>query len=194
MDERHADQPATAPGGDVRIDSGRMRDWPALARIWRQAKLPDLDLISYSLRQYLNATYVARLEGQVVGFHILLNPDMPDCPSAPDASWLQMIAVDPRHQGRGIGRALIQDAEQRTAAWGLRRMEMACDRDNQMAIGINRSRGYELLDRPGTRLSWACHIRPTASRRPARPRLYWLADRVRKKLIYAPVYTILSFL
>ncbi|MEN6624885.1 MAG: GNAT family N-acetyltransferase [Candidatus Sumerlaeia bacterium] len=171
----------------------RMFDWPEMARLWRVNFPNDKPgRISYHLRHYLGCIFVGCLDGRVAGFYTILPGDHPDSKVAADLAWLDFIALDPALQGRGLGRELIADAERQAAAWGYRRMEMACDRDNRQAIGINRNRGYELLDRPGSRLSWACHLTPTGPLRPPRGPLFWRRDRCLRKYVYLPIYLLLT--
>lgn len=177
----------------IQIRRARMRDWPELKRLWAiNFPTNKPQRISYHLRQYLDYTFVGWFQGRIAGFYTIIPGDHPDSKVPADIVWFDVIALDPALHGQGFGRELIADLERRAAALGYARIEMACDRDNAKAIGINRSRGYELLDRPGNRLSWACHLTPTGPRRSPRSKLFWRIDRLRKKFIYLPIFVILT--
>lgn len=49
---------------------------------------------------------VAEDEGRILG-HVFFSPVTIESPGSPDAAGLAPVAVDPAHQGRGIGAALV---------------------------------------------------------------------------------------
>ncbi len=81
--------------------------------------------------------WVARLDGRVVGFCMLL--------LAPDVAHLLVIGVDPRYQGRGVGRALLQRCEDQARADGLDVMVLEVRQSNLKAIGFYRHQGYAVF-------------------------------------------------
>lgn len=56
-----------------------------------------------------------RVDGRIVGVTRLLPADDGD----PQVGWLRTVFVDPAHQGRGAGRALIDAAEARARQMGM---------------------------------------------------------------------------
>jgi ribosomal-protein-alanine N-acetyltransferase len=59
------------------------------------------------------------------------------------ASWIATIGVDPRYQRRGIGRALLRAAEERSK---LPRMKLTVRMSNQGAIALYEKEGYRSVD------------------------------------------------
>lgn len=101
---------------------------------------PPWQLDGMGVREALRATPRARLRvagerNEVLGYAI--------CGRAGRTGYLQRLAVDPRVQGRGIGRALIADA----IAWLSRRrvngLLVNTQETNRRAISIYRSVGFQ---------------------------------------------------
>ena len=101
-------------------------DAPAMHRIADVAYSPYLPRMEGRRPGPLDADYaaavadaeawVAEADGRVVGFLVLV--------AEPDAMLLDNVAVLPTHHGRGIGRALLELAEQRARAAGLARIRL----------------------------------------------------------------------
>ena len=64
-----------------------------------------------------------------------------------DQGYLQRLAVDPDHQGRGIGRMLLDDALRWLAHHGATTVLVNTQPDNDPALDLYRSAGF--TDRPG---------------------------------------------
>lgn len=79
-----------------------------IARIGRQ---PGPMLDDYALRQRMGQLYAAAIGDEIVGIAVIVR--------AGDHLQLDNIAVHPRWQGRGIGRALIAFAEEMAQTLGL---------------------------------------------------------------------------
>lgn len=60
---------------------------------------------------------------------------------------LSSIAVSPASAGRGMGRALLHDAEAAAAEAGCRRLRLEVRADNAAAIRLYEREGYALIDR-----------------------------------------------
>lgn len=60
---------------------------------------------------------VALVSSEIVG-HIFFSPAFIECQAAPPAAQLSPIAVDPSHQGKGIGSKLIQTGLQECSSIG----------------------------------------------------------------------------
>lgn len=90
---------------EVPADQGRVFAIHAAAfKRPHEAKL--VDALRASARPQLSL--VAEMEGEVVG-HVFFSPvSIESSPSAPAVAGLAPVAVDPAHQNRGIGSALIR--------------------------------------------------------------------------------------
>jgi ribosomal protein S18 acetylase RimI-like enzyme len=87
---------------------------PYLARMEGQRPGPlDAD---YAAAVTDSEAWVAESDGEVVGFLLLVSED--------DGMRLENVAVVPSHHGRGVGRALLVLAEERTAAAGHTRIRL----------------------------------------------------------------------
>ncbi len=104
---------------------------PAAAAIWNAACGPDLAISERALRYNtlpttgaLQEGRVALADGQPAGF--VLASALPADPStsAPEAGWLDAIAVHPDQQRRGLGRELLAWAEGWLAVYGCTRTRL----------------------------------------------------------------------
>jgi ribosomal protein S18 acetylase RimI-like enzyme len=77
--------------------------------IARMGKPPGPMLDDYAQRQRDGQLYLATLGDELVGIAVIVR--------APDHLHLDNVAVHPRWQGRGIGRALIAFAEETAQSW-----------------------------------------------------------------------------
>ena len=59
-----------------------------------------------------------------------------------DVAWLQMVSVQPEQRGRGLGSALLAEAERRARARGAVALEMSVEDANPRARGLYERRGY----------------------------------------------------
>jgi ribosomal protein S18 acetylase RimI-like enzyme len=85
------------------------------------------------------AVWVATEHGQVVGVLVLELQDT--------ALLLESVAVDPAHQGQGIGRSLIDHAEQVARDAGLSAVELYTNAHMTENLRLYPSLGYDLIDR-----------------------------------------------
>jgi ribosomal protein S18 acetylase RimI-like enzyme len=60
--------------------------------------------------------------------------------------WLNYLAVDPAHQGEGLGRAIVTEAEVRLRASGCPKVNLQVRTSNRAAIDFYRRIGYSLDD------------------------------------------------
>jgi ribosomal protein S18 acetylase RimI-like enzyme len=103
-------------------------DVPALERIASAAYSPYLSRMGgqrpgpldadYASAVEASETWVACADGSSVGF-LVLTADTSD-----DVLVLENVAVLPTHHGRGVGRALLELAEERATARGCRRIRL----------------------------------------------------------------------
>ena len=85
------------------------------------------------------AVWVATEHGQVVGVLVLELQDT--------ALLLESVAVDPAHQGQGIGRSLIDHAEQVARDAGLSAVDLYTNAHMTENLRLYPSLGYDLIDR-----------------------------------------------
>ena len=85
------------------------------------------------------AVWVATEHGQVVGVLVLELQDT--------ALLLESVAVDPAHQGQGIGRSLIDHAEQVARDAGLSAVELYTNAHMTENLRLYPSLGYDVVDR-----------------------------------------------
>ena len=60
--------------------------------------------------------------------------------------WLYYLASDPQRRGEGIGRRLVEEAEDRLLAMGCPKVQLMVRPDNNGAQGFYRELGYEPFD------------------------------------------------
>lgn len=85
------------------------------------------------------AVWVATEDGRVVGVLVLELQDT--------ALLLESVAVDPAHQGHGIGRSLIDHAEQVARDAGLSAVDLYTNAHMTENLRLYPSLGYDLIDR-----------------------------------------------
>lgn len=115
-------------------------DHPRLARLvreWWDERPPHLERLW--LRHFSATSVVAenpggRLAGLAVAFR---------SPAEPERGVLQLIAVAPDIRRRGVGRALVADAERRLAAGGVAAVEVVVWPGNRAGIRFLEALGYE---------------------------------------------------
>ncbi len=69
-------------------------------------------------------------------------------------AYLQRVAVAPCWQGHGMGRSLIRAAARKARAAGARRLLLNTQRDNERALALYESEGYERSPEPLELLRW----------------------------------------
>jgi ribosomal protein S18 acetylase RimI-like enzyme len=100
------------PGTDAEIEPARELAQAAYrVYIPRMGKPPGPMLDDYALRQRLGQLYAAAIGEEIVGIAVIVR--------AADHIHLDNVAVHPRWQGRGIGRALVAFAEDMARTLGL---------------------------------------------------------------------------
>lgn len=60
--------------------------------------------------------------------------------------WMYYLAVSRSHRGRGLGRALVCEVEQRLAALGCPKSQLMVRSDNRQAAGFYAALGYQVND------------------------------------------------
>ena len=85
------------------------------------------------------AVWLATEDGRVVGVLVLRMQET--------ALLLESVAVDPAHQGHGIGRSLIDHAEQVARDAGLSAVDLYTNAHMTENLRLYPSLGYDLIDR-----------------------------------------------
>lgn len=89
--------------------------------------------------------YVAESGGEMVGYLCLfglMSPSDPDEPPEP-YSFVADLYVRPEFQGRGIGKSLMEIAEEHARALGASNIDLKILGSNERALAFYRSLGYE---------------------------------------------------
>jgi mycothiol synthase len=77
-------------------------------------------------------------DGRIVGF-LLARRELPEA-----IGYVDLLAVDPDHQGRGIGTMLLAEAFAGFAAAGMREAQLGVDSDNPQALTVYERAGMEV--------------------------------------------------
>lgn len=124
----------------MEIQPASLRDLSALRRLeqacFQKDAWPLLELMA--VLSWPDVTKLKAVEaGEMVGF-VACDPR-----PAEHASWIATIAVDPRYQRRGIGRALLRACEDRSRYPSLR---LTVRMSNHPAISLYEKEGYRSVD------------------------------------------------
>jgi GNAT superfamily N-acetyltransferase len=140
--------PPELPG--IRFRRPREADYPGIVTVvdewWggrrMEALLPRLWLQHFTGTSWLAETEDGRLAGFLIGFH---------SPDQSDVAYCHLVATNPNHRGRGVGRALYERffADARRA--GRTRAAAITWPANRISLAFHRALGFELDDGPGTR-------------------------------------------
>ncbi len=98
---------------------------------------------------------VAEQDGNVVGVLVLIQTD--------SKMLLDNLAVHPQHQGRGLGRRLIEPAQSETQARGYTHLDLYTHGYTTENIGIYEARGYVETERKNVRGYDRVYMRKTFS-------------------------------
>lgn len=94
--------------------------------------------------------YLALIDGRLIGTVTAL-PAGRESESAwyrrSDTASMGQLAVDPGHQGRRIGAALMDRAEKRAVEWGAQWIAIDTSEHATELIATYRRRGYEIVER-----------------------------------------------
>ncbi len=97
------------------------------------------DQIDYLLTESRATTFVAEEKSQILGAACVL------WRKSHQGSRLYNIAVDPAHQGRGIGQRLLNECELESARRGCEKMTLEVRADSEGAIEFYMNSGYTIL-------------------------------------------------
>ena len=92
-------------------------------------------------------TFIAELDGRAVGFlELELRTSAPGCASSP-VPFIEGWFVEPAHQRRGIGRALVRAAEAWALAHGFDEIASDTEIENATGLAAHLALGFEETDR-----------------------------------------------
>lgn len=148
-------------GGNIVIrQAGSGESWSALTSLLHRAYAPlaERGLRFYASYQDEQVTrsrcaegecYVAIMDGELVGTVTALPGGRPSELSwytRTDTASMGQLAVDPPHQRRGIGAALMEVAERRAVEWHAARIAIDTSEHAHELIALYKRRGYEIVD------------------------------------------------
>lgn len=140
--------PPELPG--IRFRRPHEDDYPGIVSVidewWggrrMEALLPRLWLQHFTGTSWLAATEEGRLAGFLIGFH---------SPDQPDIAYCHLVATNPNHRGRGVGRALYERFFADARAAGRSRAVAITWPANRASLAFHRALGFEPERGPGTR-------------------------------------------
>jgi ribosomal protein S18 acetylase RimI-like enzyme len=125
------------------IRSLRAGDEPRIIELWRVCGLtrpwndPASDLATASACE-TGDVLVAELDGRIVGTAMIGFDG--------HRAWVYYLAVDPAHQGCGIGAQLMAEAERRLREAGAPKLHIMVRGDNAAVRGFYQRIGYQVSD------------------------------------------------
>ncbi|MCH8224023.1 MAG: GNAT family N-acetyltransferase [Chloroflexi bacterium] len=142
--ELDVDRRPASPGGPLSIREATLDDVDDVIRIGMRGFGEDEEKTEFRrrrTREWLNeplrVVYVAEFEGEPVGTATLfLAPDSTD-------GFINALAVLPEYQGRGYGRQILSEAVGGLIARGRERVKIEVQTDNEGALGLYESVGFE---------------------------------------------------
>lgn len=128
------------PAPPSAIREFRPEDYETVRALWVRAGLAlrpgdDLPDLLRFVERNPGLFLVAERDGEIVGTVM----------GADDGrrGWVYHLAVEPRLQGRGIGRRLMAEVEARLAARGVPKVNLHVAEGNERVVGFYRRLGYE---------------------------------------------------
>ena len=94
------------------------------------------------LRYFQNTCFIAEAGDNIVGFLMGFVS-----PVHENTYFLWQVGVSPMTQGKGVGKLLLQAAENYLKEIGIRRIEVTVDPENEPSIRLFRSSGYTNISR-----------------------------------------------
>mmetsp|Transcript_16956 Transcript_16956/g.25448 ORF Transcript_16956/g.25448 Transcript_16956/m.25448 type:complete len:169 (+) Transcript_16956:477-983(+) len=84
---------------------------------------------------------------EVVNVGVDGNPDAEDLEPRP---LLEFLAVDSKARGRGLGKSLLKQCEEKAKYWGYKEIILQVKADNNVAIGLYKKMGYSVVSEDNT--------------------------------------------
>jgi GNAT superfamily N-acetyltransferase len=119
----------------------RRRDHPAVLEVDAAAFLPFWQLDEPTLNEALTATRTSRLRvaedagGTIIGYAI--------CGRSATRGYVQRLAVQPHHEGEGVGAALLIDGLHWLARWGAHDALVNTQQGNERSLRLYLRTGFE---------------------------------------------------
>ncbi|KWX79114.1 acetyltransferase [Paenibacillus riograndensis] len=82
--------------------------------------------------------FTGSLNGQIIGVYVLL-------PTRPDTVELVNVAVDEKHQGKGIGKRLVEHAVQIAAELGFKTIEVGTGNSSIGQLALYQKCGFRII-------------------------------------------------
>ncbi|BAU29660.1 putative N-acetyltransferase YhbS [Aneurinibacillus soli] len=125
------------------IRSFRLGDYAFITRIWEETGLEQtetetLDALARQLAWDSDLVMIAEYEGQVAGVIV----------GTIDGTrgYFYRLAVDPKLQGHGLGRKLVEALEKRFRQRGVTRVFIMVNQDNKKVLPFYSSLGYDIKE------------------------------------------------
>jgi len=152
-DEWDESQTAPAAGGLV-VRGYRTSDYDAVLALWQAVGFsPDYRDSREALQRKLYCDrgpfLAAEMEGRVVGTAMASWDGR--------RAWVYRVAVDPAHQGKGIGRRLMTELETKLELLGAQSAALLVNPQSERAIRLYSRRGYTLYDDVGFMMRFLGH-------------------------------------
>lgn len=125
-------------GDESDLDEALRIDTAAFEDFWQFDRRAILEALSATPRSIIHV--VGADESRLAGFSVT--------GVGSTIAYLQRVAVDPAWQGRGIGRSLIRTAARWAKKEGAHALMLNTQVDNEGAIGLYESEGFEQLREP----------------------------------------------
>lgn len=119
----------------TRTDAERKAIGKMVEQFWGEAEQMTFDK-TFDVAEL--PAYVARADGAVVGFLSFAEHN--------DALIVVALGVEPRHQGFGVGRSLIQEAEREVKRMGKKELLVSTSNDDLPALAFYQSVGFQIYE------------------------------------------------
>ena len=121
---------------NLRFRRADLRDLPAIREIEKASfKTPYSDFYMKTLLKHADVYYVAEYQGKIVGYVIARV-------ESGNLGHIISIAVHPDFRGLGIGKALLEKAEETLRDLGCYRVYLEVRVSNRIAVNLYRKMGY----------------------------------------------------
>jgi GNAT superfamily N-acetyltransferase len=97
---------------------------------------PSRKLVEEYLRR--GQCFIGCVKGQIIGVYVLL-------PTRPDTVELVNVAVDEKHQGKGIGKLLVKHAVQKATELGYKTMEVGTGNSGMGQLALYQKCGFRII-------------------------------------------------
>lgn len=136
---------------DIKIRKANENDLPLWAsmrkQLWPQASFDELKNDQHLLKTENFVCYFAELSSQVIGFvEVTLRPYVNGCDTSPVA-FIEGIWVDETMQKQGVGRLLVQKAEEWAKSLAIKELASDTRIESGHSIHAHKAWGFEETER-----------------------------------------------